>query len=90
MRRLTARNDMNRSVSPTNVAASHCHVGSLEEVGQKCVEELRLSGFNDFDEEETNVTVLETSGRHICLRDDQAVAIDNFRCSFTSRETRVH
>ena len=50
---------MSRSVSPTTVVTASSRQETRDGVGQICVDELRASGFNEFDEEETRVTVLE-------------------------------
>ena len=54
---------MSRPVSPTTALAAECSLGHPVSVGQLCVDELRASGFNEFDEEETKVTILEATGR---------------------------
>jgi hypothetical protein len=52
---------MSGNVSPTTVTTAPRRLRQQDHTGQFCVDELRGSGFNEFDEEETNVTILEVS-----------------------------
>ena len=56
------RNNMSGNVSPTTGTAAPSRLRQLDQAGGFCVDELRRSSFNEFDDEETNVTILEVSG----------------------------
>ena len=53
---------MSGNVSPTSGMRPPRRLRQTEDVGRCCVNELGESGFSEFDEEETNVTVFESSG----------------------------
>ena len=53
---------MRGSDGPTTGVTVPFYVRLAGSASQFCVDELRSSGFNEFDEEETRVTVLEASG----------------------------